>query len=198
MAVDIKKVMRDMSDSENYPLVLEAQAAYIDIAREKIDEIKAQIKALPPDKRLEKKALSISNNMAELCATFISFIYTAKSIGTIDKDDSFIGKRRVMLRNAGMEPDTSGMTPDEEGEYLLFVHATYMLHNAFIDKHTEEIVSAYESGHPERAFEANIIIDVVFGIVRRWVEWRSARGLRSFDKWSYDTHPAYKYREAEV
>ncbi len=191
--MDIQETLIKMPDAAEYPKTLETHRALLEIAQDHICRIKAEAEKLSPTEKLQKKASMIAKNMAQHCTVFTCYTYGSTTV------EGFCDKRLSMLRNhaAGMldeyEEGMSALSPDERGAFLLFAHATWFIHNAFLDKHSAEIVAAYESGHPERAFEANIIVRVLNTICGEWLAWWRENGTLAFEKWTYDVHPADRF-----
>jgi len=185
------EILMKMPDAADYPKTIETQQILADIANRHVEAISAEAAALPPDNKLQKKALMIAKNMAQLCHTFTGYTFGAKTV------NDYVAKRMKLVRDNrctdGIEDRLAVLAPDELGMFSVFAHATWLLHNAFFDKHTAEIHEAYQNGHPERAFEANIIIRVLNAVCLEWHEWWRANGSVPFEKWTYDTHPADSY-----
>ena len=185
------EILIKMPDAADYPKTIETQQILADIASRHVEAIAADAAALTPDDKLQKKALMIAKNMAQLCHTFTGYTFGAKTVS------DYAAKRMKLVRDNHctdeIEDRLAALTPDETGMFSVFAHATWLLHNAFFDKHTAEIHEAYRSGHPEKAFEANIILRVLNAVCLEWHEWWRENGSVSFEKWTYHTHPADQY-----
>ena len=184
-----------MPDAASYAGTINAHRALYDIAERHIEKLDAELSALTEKDSLRRRAYMISKNMAELCRTFVSFTWRAGTVAEyVSKRMDFIRREHV---TDGMEEALANLAPDELGVFAVFAHATWFLHDAFLDRRTAEIAESYENGHPERAFEANIIVDIIYDICREWLAWYRENGSVPFEKWNYDQHPAKKYTEAE-
>ena len=187
------EILMKMPDAADYPKTIETQQILADIANRHVEAISAEAAALTPNDKLQKKALMIAKNMAQLCNTFTSYTFGAKTV------NDYVAKRMKLVRDNHctdeIEEQLAALAPDELGMFSVFAHATWLLHNAFFDKHTAEIHEAYRNGHPEKAFEANIIVRVLNAVCLEWHEWWRANGSVPFEKWTYDTHPADSYAE---
>ena len=185
------EILIKMPDAADYPKTIETQQILADIAARHVEAIAADAAALTPDDKLQKKALMIAKNMAQLCHTFTGYTFGAKTVS------DYAAKRMKLVRDNHctdeIEERLAVLTPDETGMFSVFAHATWLLHNAFFDKHTAEIHEAYRGGHPEKAFEANIILRVLNAVCLEWHGWWRENGSVPFEKWTYDTHPADQY-----
>ena len=172
-------------DAELYPKTFAARLALAEIAQKYIDEYDAGLHSADPAKKLEKKIFAIQKRMAEHARTFICSGYNAADLA------GQIAFRRNLLLREGIvtEEELASLSPDEEGALCLFAHASFLLHNAFLDQHIAHRNAAVENGHPEAAFEDRIILGTLYAVCREWLGWWRGNGSCPFERWNYEDAP---------
>ena len=180
-----------MPDAAEYAKTIEEFRALADIAETHAEKYASELAALKPENDLRRRTLTIAGRMAKHSAFFAGMTWDAKTVAEL------VAQRMTMIRRVhvtdGLEDALSELSPDDLGVFAFFAYGTWFLHNAMLDKCEAEIAAAYESGHPERAFEANVIVDAIYSVCRDWLLWYRENGALMFEKWSYDVHPAEKY-----
>ena len=177
------------NDAADYPKTSAARTFMVETARKAAAGYAEQLQTLAKEDRMQKKALSIQKSMAENCAGFAAMAYTKTTW------PEQIARRETILRN-----HTQVLVPyadvlanmadeDEKFSFILYAHTNWFLHNAFIDKHMENLNAARSSGHPEKAFDDRIILGTVYAICREWRKWWSENGSAPFDLWTYEDSP---------
>ena len=182
-----------MPDAAEYAKTIESFRAFAEIAEARAAEYAAERAAQRPENDLRRRTLLIAERIANHCAAFVVMTWDAKTVGDA------VSMRMVKLRREhitdGLEDAISELSADDLGVFAVFAYGTWFLHNAMLDKREAEIAAAYESRHPERAFEANVIVDAIYSVCRGWLDWYRKNGSLPFEKWSYDAHPAEKYEK---
>ena len=87
------EILIKMPDAAEYPKTIETQQILADIATRHVEAITAEAAALTPDNKLQKKALMIAKNMAQLCNTFTSYTFGAKTVS------DYVAKRMKLVRD---------------------------------------------------------------------------------------------------
>lgn len=187
--------LKQMPDAAEYEKTIEAFRALSEIAEARAEEYASERAGLKPENDLRRRTLIIAERMAKHCAFFVGMTWDAKTVREA------VSKRMEMIRREhitdGLEDALAELSADDLGVFAFFAHGTWFMHNAILDKREAEIDAAYESGHPERAFEANVIVDAIYAVCRDWLAWYRENGALPFEKWSYDVHPAEKYMKEE-
>ncbi len=189
--INTYELLRQMPDAAEYTKTIETYRALSGIAEARAEEYASELAALKPENDLRRRTLIIAERMAGHCAFFVGMTWNSKTV------EELVSRRMEMIRREhvtdGLEDALAELSPDDLGVFAFFAHGTWFLHNAMLDKREAEISAAYESGHPERAFEANVIVDAIYAVCRGWLAWYRENGALPFEKWSYDVHPAEKY-----
>ncbi len=184
-----------MADAGEYKKTLEAYRTFADIANNHEKRYADELSWLSERCDLRRRVLMISKRMAEHCGFFIGMSWDSETVG------AFVSQRMAMIRREhvtdGLEDALAALPPDDLGVFALFAHGTWFLHNSFLFRREAEIAAAYENGRPERAFEANVIVETIYGICREWLAWYRENGPVPFEKWTYDVHPSEKYTKGK-
>ncbi len=175
-------------DAADYPKTSAARTFMVEAALKAADQYAEQLKTLSKEDRMQKKALAIQKHMAEHSATFAAMGFNQSTW------PEQIARRENILRNHTqvLAPYTdviAGMTEDEKFAFILYAHTNWFLHNAFLDKHIENLNAAKAAGHPEKAFDDRIILGTVYSICREWRTWWQENGSAPFDLWTYEDSP---------
>ena len=129
--MNIHELLLNMPDAADYPKTIETQQILADIASRHVEAITAEAAALSPNDKLQKKALMIAKNMAQLCHTFTGYTFGAKTV------NDYVAKRMKLVRDNRctdeIEDQLAVLASDELGMFSVFAHATWLLHNAFFD-----------------------------------------------------------------
>ena len=178
------------SDRERFPLTCGTREALCGISERYAAEYEAALKTA---EKLEKRALSISLNMAKLTKTFLCFHYHR-----VPLDEQFAGNLRVLERE-GLLEDFIGdraafdkLTDDERAEWTQFAEASFMLHRAFIDQHLARLEAAKAENSPKAAaqiFESRIVLGTLYAVLREWRAWRRERDLFPLEFWTDEDEP---------
>ena len=116
------EILMKMPDAADYPKTIETQQILADIANRHVEAISAEAAALTPNDKLQKKALMIAKNMAQLCNTFTSYTFGAKTV------NDYVAKRMKLVRDNHctdeIEEQLAALAPDELGMFSVFAHAT--------------------------------------------------------------------------
>ena len=175
-------------DAADYPKTSAARTFMVETAMKTADGYAEQLKTLSKEDRLQKKVLIIQKQMSEHCAGFAAMAYTMTTW------PEQIARRENILRNhtqvlVPYADVLAGMTEDEKFAFLLYAHTNWFLHNAFLDKHIENLNTAKAAGQPEKAFDDRIILGTVYTICREWRKWWQENGSAPFDMWTYADSP---------
>ena len=175
-------------DAMQYPLTSAARTFMVETAMKTADGYAEQLKNLSKEDRLQKKVLIIQKQMSEHCAGFAAMAYTQTTW------PEQIARRENILRNhtqvlVPYADVLAGMTEDEKFTFILYAHTNWFLHNAFMDKHLENLRTAKAVGQPEKAFDDRIILGTVYSICREWRKWWQENGSAPFDMWTYEDSP---------
>jgi len=176
-------------DAMQYPFVSAARTFMVETARKAAADYEEQLAALSKEDKLQRKVLSIQKSMAENCASFAAMAFTKTTW------PEQIARRETILRNhtqvlVPYADVLSEMTDeDEKFAFILYAHTNWFLHNAFLNKHLENLNAANAAGQPEKAFNDRIILGTVYAICRKWRTWWQENGSAPFDDWTYEDSP---------
>jgi len=175
-------------DAADYPLTSAARTFMVETARKAAAGYAEPLAALAKEDRMQRKILTIQKKMSENCAGFAAMAFTKTTW------PEQIARRETILRNytqvlAPYANVLAGMTEDEKFAFLLYAHTNWFLHNAFLDKHLENLNAAKAAGQPEKAFDDRIILGTVYTICREWRTWWLENGPAPFDLWTYEDSP---------
>ena len=170
-------------DRERFPLTCELREALCAVSEKAIAEYETGLKAA--GSKTEKRALSISLNMARLSETFLCFHARG---GPVEVQTAL---RRKRLESGGVLEEYIGnraafdaLSQDEAAEWFQFADAVFMLRRAFLDPHLAKITAAREDPSvrgAEQVFESRIVLGTLCAILREWRAIRSGRGLFPLD-----------------
>lgn len=174
-------------DAADYPKASAARTFMVETALKYEKEYENGLKSLPKDAGLQKKVLAIQKHMAEHCSTFAAMGFNQS---TWAEQIAFY-TRRLSHSNflAPYEDTLKDLTEDERFAFILYVHANWLLHNAFIDKHIAQLNASVANGRPEAAFEDRIILGTIYSVCREWRAWWKENGTADFDMWTYEDSP---------
>ena len=174
-------------DAADYPKVSAARTFMVETALKYAGEYETELQSLPKDAGLQKKILSIQKHMAEHCATFAAMGFNQSTWS----EQITLYRKRLHHANllAPYEEALQTLTEDERFTFILYVHANWLLHNAFIDKHLAQLQTARATGRPEAAFEDRIILGTVYTVCRAWRTWWKENGTAAFDLYTYEDSP---------
>ena len=178
-------------DREQFPLTCSVREELSAVSDRYAAEYGENVKSAPS--KLEKRAASISLNMAKLTKTFLCFHYHR-----VPLEEQFAGNFRVLERERlwetfiGDRQGFDGLTEDGRAEWTQFAEASFMLHRAFIDPHLSRLEAAKADKSPkaaEQIFESRIVIGTLYAVLREWRAIRAEKGLFPFDHWTYEDEP---------
>lgn len=134
------------------------------LAKRYADEYDARLTELAPDAKIERKALSIQKNMAEIGGTFPRYEYNGHVYDTREKQvfgqlHYFDEHRETFER----------LTEGEREAFLIYTAAVSMLRCNFYDK--RRAVLEVADADAEAVFEARLICGVVGQILDDWRQW---------------------------
>lgn len=174
-------------DAAEYPKTSATRVAMVETAMSYVTEYENTLKTLPKDAGLQKKALSIQRSIAQLCVTFAAMAFNQGTwAGQIATYTKRLNQQNILPM---YEENLQSFTEDERGAFILYAHANWLLHNAFIDQHIAKFNAAIENGRPEAAFEDRIILGTIYTICREWRAWWLENGTAAFDMWTYEDSP---------
>lgn len=174
-------------DAPDYPKASAARTFMVECANRYAKEYETGLKSLPKDAGLQKKILAIQKNMAEICATFAAMAFTQSTwAGQIANYTNRLNHSNIL---AQYEEKLSPLTEDERFAFILYAHANWLLHNAFIDQHIAKLNTAIANGTPEKAMEDRVILGTIYSICREWRAWWKENGTAKFDQWTYEDSP---------
>ena len=127
-------------DAADYPKASAARTFMVECANRYAKEYEDELKNLPKNAGLQKKVLAIQKNMAETCAAFASMAFTR----TTWPEQIAFYTNRLNQQNilAPYEEKLAPLTEDEKFAFILYAHANWLLHNAFIDQHIAKLNTA--------------------------------------------------------
>ena len=178
-------------DREEYPLTCAVREELCAVSDRYASEYEENVRSAPS--KLEKRAASISLNMAKLTKTFLCFHYHR-----VPLTEQFAGNRRVLEREGlyesfiGDRAQFDKLTEDERAEWTQFAEASFMLHRAFIDQHLARLEAAKADNSPkaaEQIFESRVVLGTLYAVLREWRAIRADKGLFPFDRWTYEDEP---------
>lgn len=150
----------------------ETRAALKQIAEAKSMEFESQLLHLEKTAKTERKALSMSRQIA----------LTLANIANVDFKERIykIKQQRVF----GMDfhdfdpwrPIFEKLTGEQRESFLDFSFAVIMAKHAFYEKRKADLKKAEQSSNIEKAFECRISIGIVEDILRAWQEWWDRNG----------------------
>jgi len=174
-------------DAADYPKTSAARTFMVETALKYEKEYEDELKSLPKNAGLQKKILAIQKNMAGLCATFSAMAFTQGTwAGQIANYTKRLNHSNIL---APYEEKLSALTEDERFAFILYAHANWLLHNAFIDQHISKLNAAIAAGAPEKAMEDRVILGTIYSICREWRTWWKENGTADFDMWTYEDSP---------
>ena len=174
-------------DAPDYPKTSAARTFMVECANRYAKEYETGLKSLPKDAGLQKKILAIQKHMAEHCATFAAMGFNQETwAGQIANYTNRLNHSTIL---AQYEEKLSPLTEDERFDFILYAHANWLLHNAFIDQHIAKLNEAIINNRPEAAFEDRIILGTIYTICREWRAWWKENGTAAFDMYTYEDSP---------
>ena len=150
----------------------ETRAALKQIAETKSMEFESQLLHLEKTSKTERKALSMSRQIALALANITNVDF--KERGYEIKQQRVFG-----MDFHDFDPLRSvfeKLTGEQRESFLEFSFAVIMAKHAFYEKRKEELKKAEQSSNVEKAFECRISIGVVEDILRAWQEWWDRNG----------------------
>ncbi len=150
---------------------LEINKALVDITRQKCDECKARLDAIPKENMTERKAVQVEYGMYTFCGNF-GFVFNASG----DRSKFIQTRKRYVDRVVHKYPklNEAYQTIDEE-EKLRFVAALQAEMNIryqWLDMQSAELAAAEESGDTKKEFEFKIKVGAVKNMFDAWELWR--------------------------
>lgn len=174
-------------DAADYPKTSAARTFMVETANKYVKEYENELKNLPKDARMQKKVLSIQKSIAELCATFAAMAFNQGTwSGQLTNYTKRLNQQNIL---PAYEESLQDLTEDARGAFILYAHANWLLHNAFIDQHIAKLNTAITGNRPEDAFEDRIILGTVYTICREWRAWWKENGTAAFDMYTYEDSP---------
>ena len=172
----------------DYPKTSAARTFMVETANKYVNEYTEALGKLTREDKLQKKVLSIQQNMAGNCAGFAAMAWNR------DTWERQIEMRERQLSQSSdiLQQYTESMenlTPDERFAFILYAHTNWFLHHNLINQHLDKLTKAMESGQPEKAFEPKIILGTIYAILREWRAWWQENGTLAFDRWTYEDSP---------
>ncbi|MBQ2708455.1 MAG: hypothetical protein IJF67_09325 [Clostridia bacterium] len=150
----------------------ETMTALYDIADAYAQRFAAEAAKLPPEAKIEKKALLIQRNIAGNCAGFPRMEYAGHILDTRE--------RMVFAQNhyyKDCREQFEVLTGDAREMFLVWAHAMTMVRRCFYDKHMADLAAAEEANDVEAVFENRLICGVVGQILDDWRAWWKAHGM---------------------
>ena len=150
----------------------ETMTALYDIADAYAQRFAAEAVKLPPEAKIEKKALLIQRNIAGNCAGFPRMEYAGHIFDTRE--------RMIFLQNhyyKDCREQFEQLTGDSREVFLVWAHAMTMVRRCFYDKHLADLEAAEAEGDVESAFENRLICGVVSQILDDWRGWWKEYGV---------------------
>lgn len=175
-------------DAMQYPFASAARTFMVETAKKAAADYAEQFANLEKEDKLRRKMLSIQKSMAENCAGFAAMAFTKTTW------PEQIARRENILRNhtdvlTPYADVLAGMSEDARFAFILYAHTNWFLHNAFLNKHLENLSAARAAGQPEKAFDDRVILGTVYAICREWRTWWQENGSAPFDNWTYEDSP---------
>ena len=172
----------------DYPKTSAARTFMVETANKYASEYAEAIGKLSKEDKLQKKILSIQQNMAGNCAGFAAMAWCRDTWERqIEMREHQLNQSSDILQQYGEAMES--LSTDDRFAFILYTHTNWFLHHNLINQHLDKLNQAMESGHPEKAFEAKIILGTIYTILREWRAWWQENGTLAFDKWTYEDSP---------
>lgn len=172
----------------DYPKASATRTFMVETAQKYENEYTAEFSKLTPNDKLQKKILSIQQNMAGNCAGFAAMAWSRDTWERqIEMRERQLAQSTDILQQYGeaLEP----LSTDDRFAFILYAHTNWFLNHNLINQHLDKLTKAIESGQPEKAFEAKIILGTIYAILREWRAWWQENGTLAFDLWTYEDSP---------
>lgn len=150
----------------------ETKEALSEIALKKADMYNEKIALLEKDKKIERKALTISRQIAQNCAGFVN----------IEFENRFYEVREMRVYGQAFhdfdewKPVYESLSGDDRESFLVFSFAIIMVRHCLLDKRTDETDRLDGKADVQKVFEAKIIISVIDEILREWQSFWNKNG----------------------
>ena len=154
---------------------LEIDAALVAITRQKCEECKARLDAIPKTNATERKAVQLEYGMYTFCGN-AGLLFNAAS------RDHWIEIRRPVVerllpRYPRLQQIYHGLEEEEKPRFLAAVQAELFIRDQWLGQQRTELAAAEESGDTRRAFESKIKIGAAEAMFAAWEAWRTEHNV---------------------
>ena len=172
----------------DYPKTSAARTFMVETANKYVNEYTEALGKLTREDKLQKKVLSIQQNMAKRCASFAAIGFDGATWELqIEIRERQLTQSSDILQQYGEA--LKNLPSDERFAFIQYAHANWFLHHNLIHQNLDKLNQSMESGHPEKAFEPKIILGTIYAILREWRAWWQENGTLAFDRWTYEDSP---------
>ena len=156
----------------------ETEQQMIAIADSMKESIRNMTKQLDPSQKTALKAYKIALGMIDQASKMVSMKFSGEA-----HDEKYYSVRENRVFNFGKScffPQKSWYDSesdlDVKQSFLVYAHAVYMTHTAFLDKRKIELKEAKAAGEAEAVFENKMIIDTLEELLAKWDEmWNNVQ-----------------------
>ena len=147
----------------------EIDQAIADITKEKYNECKKRLEAIPRENTAEKKAVQIELGMYTFCCD-------AGLLFMLSREDCMTRRLHIMgqiiPRYPALNNIYSNLSDDEKTRFAASLQAEIFIRDTWLNQQYAELMCAKEANHTQSIFELNIKIGAVKGMFAAWEAWR--------------------------
>ncbi|MBQ8397777.1 MAG: hypothetical protein IJX53_06240 [Clostridia bacterium] len=156
----------------------ETANALTEIAQVRVDEFDAQIAALDPTAKTERKALTIARQMASHAAAFAQMPARGGTAFVGGGGSVAMYERRIFREFPwfrGCEAAYRALDEDGQGSFRTYAFAFGFIKETFYDKR-KAVLDAPDGASANARFEAQVICGVLGDILTAWQAWWRENG----------------------
>ena len=149
---------------------LEIDQAIYEIIREKHNECQRRLEDVPPERKMERKALIIEREMYELC----------NRAGTMwhgnSREDLLVMRQRVigtiLQRYPRLQALFTGLDEEEKKIFIAALQAEIFLRDQIFHNYCDKLRAAQDAGDVTDLFALRIKVGSCESVFKAWEAWR--------------------------
>ena len=146
--------------------------ALVDIAQTIAEGYDTQIKALPPEAKTEKKALTIQKEMASLCIRCGLLAHSAQMADMMEKRMLTPAPQGFLARiDDPCYKAFCDMSPADREVVTPYIHGLYFMADQFLIQWKSELTRAEAAEDTAGVFELNLKLGTVLRVLTSWEAW---------------------------
>ena len=153
----------------------EIDQAMINITRQKCDECRKRLNAVPKENLTERKALQLEYGMYTFCGNCGLLFNTTGQRTILQKRQHFLEKQLHKYPN--LDSCYSHLDEEEKMRWIAALQAEFYLRDQWLGEQFLELAAAEASGDTKKVFEFKIKVGAAQTMFAVWEAWRKENDI---------------------